>query len=219
MVFVNRVFLLSPPLQPNVETLLEPFIDFLKNETSIKRVVYNGAMGVPVMSAHDTIGNMLKDKGFEYTLLLPTFFAQNFKNYEYENITQRGITFNVAGEGTVAFIDVYDIVRVAAKVLTEQGHEYKSYELTGPEVLSHFEAATIITEVLGKPVFYPNPSEEDYIGALKGAGVPDFVAPAMIGIYSIIKENKVNYATDWVEKLTGRKPTTLKEVIQKDFRN
>jgi len=217
---VDQVFLLAPPLQPDAAGLLTPFIDFLKVDTSIRRVIYSGGMGIgknPYMSFHTTISDMLKEKGFEYTILLPSFFSQNFKNFEYDNITQRGITFNVAGDGKVAFIDVNDIAAVAAKVLVEKGHTFQSYELTGPELLSHFEAAAILSEVLGKKVIYPNPSEKEYTQALKAANVPDFVAPAMIGIYSIIKENKVNYTTDTVEQITGKEPTAFKTVIQNDF--
>lgn len=43
---IDSVFLLAPPLQPDATALLTPFIDFLKNETDIKRVVYNGGMGI-----------------------------------------------------------------------------------------------------------------------------------------------------------------------------
>ncbi len=217
---VDRVFLLAPPLQPDAAGLVIPFIDFLKEETEVNRVVYSGGMGVgknPFMDFHNQISAHIESKGFDYTILLPSFFAQNFKNFEYENITQRGITFNVAGEGKVAFIDVNDIARVAAKVLEETGHSGKYYEITGSELLSHYEAAEIIGEVLGKPVVYPNPSEDEFTAALKAAGVPDFVAPAMIGIYSIIKNNQVSYTTNTVEEITGRKPTPFKEVIVNNF--
>ncbi|NJN28750.1 MAG: hypothetical protein HC819_23595 [Cyclobacteriaceae bacterium] len=77
--------------------------------------------------------------------------------------------------------------------MTNSGHSKKEYELTGPELLSHFDAAKIIGEVLGKPVHYPNPTEDEFTNALKAANVPEFVAPAMIGIYSLIKNNVVNY--------------------------
>ena len=171
------------------------------------------------MDVHDRLSAYIKENDFDYTILLPSFFAQNFKNFEYENITQRSITFNVAGEGKVAFIDVYDIARVAVEVLTASGHSKKEYELTGPELLSHFDAAKIIGEVLGKPVHYPNPSEEEFTNAMKEAKVPEFVAPAMIDIYSLIKNNAVNYTTETVEMITGQKPTSLKEVIKRGFTN
>ncbi len=219
---IDSVFLLAPPLHPDAVGLVKPFIEFLKHDTKINRIVYCGGMGLGKnisMDVHDRLSAYIKENDFDYTILLPSFFAQNFKNFEYENITQRSITFNVAGEGKVAFIDVHDIARVAVKVLTAPGHSKKEYELTGPELLSHFDAAKIIGEVLGKPVHYPNPSEEEFTNAMKAANVPDFVAPAMIDIYSLIKNNSVNYTTETVEKITGQKPTSLKEVIKRDFTN
>jgi uncharacterized protein YbjT (DUF2867 family) len=216
---VDTVFLLGPPLVTNLDSLLTPFIDFLKRK-SIKRVVYVGSLGMEKLAAlpfHVLLTEKLKRDGFEYTILKPSFFAQNFKNYEWQNIIERGITFAPAGNGKVAFVDVHDIAGVAAKALTEEGHVSKTYEITGPETLSYTEAATILSEVTNKQVIYPNPTAEEYTGALKGAGAPDFIAPYMISVYSLIANNEVNVVSPIVEELTGKKPTSLKAVLQRDF--
>jgi uncharacterized protein YbjT (DUF2867 family) len=216
---VDKVFLLGPPLVTNLDSLLTPFIDFL-NRKSIKRVVYVGSLGMEKLADlpfHVLLTEKLKRDGFEYTILKPSFFAQNFKNYEWQNIIERGITFAPAGNGKVAFVDVHDIAGVAAKALTEEGHVSKTYEITGPETLSYTEAATILSEVTNKQVIYPNPTPEEYTGALKGAGAPDFIAPYMISVYSLIANNEVNVVSPIVEELTGKKPTSLKAVLQRDF--
>ncbi|MFY8000658.1 MAG: NmrA family NAD(P)-binding protein [Candidatus Kapaibacteriota bacterium] len=241
---IDKVFLLAPPLQQNAEALLTPFLDFLKTETTIRRVVYIGALGsnhLPPLSYHqalaqkvsesqmkawrallgvsfhNVIGKKLEDDGFQFTIVKPSFFAQNFGTFDYENITQRGITFNVAGEGKTAFIDINDIANVVATVFTEHGHEYVSYDVTGPELLTHFDAATLLSDILGKPIVYPNPSEEDFIAALKHAGVPEFVISYLISVYSLIKDNKTEILTSTVERLTGKKPTPLRQVLINDF--
>jgi uncharacterized protein YbjT (DUF2867 family) len=216
---VGRVFLLAPPLNTSVEALLTPFINHLKT-VGIKKVVYISALGIdliPSLPFHSIIIKKLEDTGFDYTILQPSFFAQNFKNYEWENITQRSITYNVAGSGKVAFIDAEDIGRSAAAVLTSEGHKQKTYTLTGPEALSYSDAAEVLSDVLGKKIVYPNPSAEEYSQALKAAGAPDFIASYMIPVYSLIANNHVNLVTNDVETLTGRKPTHLKEVLKRDF--
>lgn len=217
---IDRVFLLGPPLTLELDKLLAPFIAHLQIK-GIKRVVYFSALGAEKMGDslgfHTMIEQQLKRENFDYTILKPTFFAQNFKNYEWENITERGITFVTAGEGKAAFVDVNDIAKVAAKVLTTDGHTGKQYQLTGPELLSYAEAAQILTEVTGKPIFYPNPSPDQYRGALAAAGAPAFVADYMINVYSIIATNEAALLTSDVELLTGQKPTDLKTVLQRDF--
>ena len=130
---------------------------------------------------------------------------------------QRGITYVTAGTGKVAFIDVDDVAAVATAVLTEEGHERKNYELTGPQALSYFDAAEALSTLLGKPIVYPNPSADEYTHALKQAGAPDFIATYMISVYSLIANNFVDYVTNDVLQLTGKNPTALADVLQRDF--
>lgn len=217
---VDKVFLLGPSMVLEMDQLINPFLDFLKSK-GILRVVYLSAlksehMG-PDMSFHLKTEARLATDGFDYTILKATFFAQNFKNYEWDNITQRGITFATAGDGKVSFIDVADIAAVAAIVLTTEGHSKKTYELTGPETLSYADAAAILSEVTGKTIVYPQPSPEQYIAVLKEAGAPDFVAVYMNSVYSVIANHHVGFTTNAVEQVTGKKPNTLKSVISHDF--
>lgn len=216
---VDKVFLLGPPLVTNLDSLLTPFIDFLKLK-EITRVVYVAALSMHKMTElpfHVIISEKLKKDGFDYTILKPSFFAQNFKNFEAENILQRGITFTPAGTGKVAFVDVDDIAQVAVKTFLEDGHIGKEYEITGPEALSYEDASALLTEVINKQIVYTNPSATEYAAALKNAGVPDFIAPYMISVYSLIANNEVNIVSTVVEELTGRKPTSLKDVLKRDF--
>jgi uncharacterized protein YbjT (DUF2867 family) len=216
---VDKVFLLGPPMVMQLDSLLKPFIDFLKGK-DITRVVYVSALGMETLTElpfHNNVVEKLKADGFDYTILKPTFFAQNFKNYEWENITERGITFAPAGSGKVAFVDVEDIAAVAAKVLTSDGHSGKAYEITGPQSYSYAEAADLLSEVTGKKIVYPNPSPEEYAGALKAGGAPDFIAPYMISVYSMIANNKVDRVTSVTQTLTGKAPATFKEVLERDF--
>ncbi|WP_194778359.1 SDR family oxidoreductase [Pararhodonellum marinum] len=217
---VDRVFVLGPPLTLNLEQVLIPFIDFLKHK-GINRIVYLSAFGNENlggnMAFHNIVESYLKESQLDFTILQPSFFAQNFKNYEYENLMERGITFNVAGNGKVGFVDSEDIAKVAAKVLTEEGHSGKTYQLTGPELLSYHDAANLLSEVLNKEIVYPNPTEEAYRGALRAGGAPDFIADYMIPVYGMIKNGTVGRLTNHVEEVLGEKPTDLKTVLNRDF--
>lgn len=218
---IDKVFLLGPPLTLKMDALLTPFIDHLK-QSGIVRVVYLSALKSETMGEsldfHVKIEQKLIHEGFNYTILRPSFFAQNFKNYEWENITERGITFMTAGEGKVGFIDVNDTAAVAAKVLTEIGHERQIYELTGPELLSYSDVASILTDVLQKDIVYPNPTPEVFKKVLAETGAPNFIADYLVDVYSIIANGHVNFLTDDVQKILGRKPNTLKTVLESDFR-
>lgn len=216
---IDSVFIVGPTLNLQVDQLLTPFLDFLK-ANGILRVVYISAMGlenIPELPFHSVIEKKLADDGFAYTVLRPTFFAENFKNFEWENITERGIIYTTGGTGKTGFISVEDIVNVAATVLTEQGHEQKIYELTGDRLYSYDEVASLLTEITGKQVVYPNPTTEAFKAVLLAAGAPAFVGEYMNLIYRLIRDNYVNYLTDTVLAVTGKRPTDLKKVLERDF--
>ncbi|MDI9257962.1 SDR family oxidoreductase [Flavobacterium sedimenticola] len=217
---IDKVFLLGPPLTLKVDELINPFLDFLKSK-KITRVVYFSAMAADKMGTkldfHTKIEQKLKDDNFDYTILKPSFFAQNFKNYESENILERNIVFMPAGNGKAGFVDVKDIAAVAAVTLTTEGHTKKTYELTGPELLSYKEVASLLSEVLHKEIIYPNPSVDQFKEVLQNAGAPAFIGEYLSNVYQVIANNEVNYVTNDVESITGKKPTALKEVITRDF--
>lgn len=219
LVGVDRVFLLGPPLELQLENLLKPFIDFL-NDKGIKRVVYISALGlekIPNMPFHANLIQYMKSKSFDLTVLKPSFFAQNFKNYEKDAILHQQVLFQVAGNGKAAFIDANDIARSAAAALADPQHIGKEYALTGPDLYSYADVASILSEVLNKPIQYVNPSPELYKETLAKAGAPSFIADYMIQVYSLIANNQVAEIHSDVEKLTGQKPNSLAAVLKAEF--
>ncbi|MBI3221295.1 MAG: SDR family oxidoreductase [Bacteroidetes bacterium] len=217
---VDRVFLIGPPLDYTLDKLLIPFIDYLKSK-NIVRVVYLSAFGVEKisheLSFHKVVEEKLRADGFHLTVLRPTFFAQNFKNYEWDNITKYKITYTPSGNGKTAFVDIADVGDVTAKVLTESGHEGKDYILTGPESISYHDAAQLLTEVRKEPIAYPAPTPEQFTETLKQAGAPDFIAPYMIQVYSMIANHHVDYVSPVIPQLLGRAATPLKTVLLKEM--
>ena len=216
---VDRIFLLGPPMDLHLDQLVDPFISYLK-EKGIRRVVYLSAFGAELMEGlpfHTKVERKLKDLSFDWTILQPSFFSQNFRNYEYENVTERGVTFMPAGDGKAGFVDVRDVGEVAAEALTDDQHIHQTYVLTGPETLSYQQAAHLLTEIIGKPIEYPAPSPDVYASTLQEAGAPDHVATYMNEVYGLIRDGKVDRISDAVERVLHRSPTPLQNVLQRTF--
>ena len=216
---VDRVFLLGPPINPQLDELVNSFINHL-DKRGIRRIVYLSALGAESLEGlpfHANVERKLKHLNTDWTILQPSFFSQNFRNYEYENITERSITYMPAGEGKAGFVDVRDIGEVAAKVLTNDAHIHQTYVLTGPEALSYHQAAQLLTEVLGKSVHYPAPDPDTFASALMVTGAPNFVAEYMNEIYGLIRDGKADHVSNTVERIVGRSPTSLREVLQRTF--
>ncbi len=159
----------------------------------------------------------LKQLNFDWTILKPSFFGQNFKNYEYENLTERSITYMPAGDGKVGLVDVADIGEVAATVITDEQYIHQELVLTGSKATSYYDAAEQLSKVLDKPVQYPNPSPEEYTRTLQSAGAPPFVAEYMNEVHGLIRDGKVNYVSESIHTILDRPPTSFEEVLKRTF--
>ena len=215
----DGVFLLGPPMYPDLFELIKPFTDHLiKNGP--KRVVYLSAYGMEDLKElpfHAQMEEKLAQSELDWRVVRPGFFAQNFGNYERENIEQRRVIFVPAGEGKTAFVSANDIGAVVAVLLREDAHRHQTVELTGPQPYSHFEVADLLSRIVGETITYANPDEDTYRQVLANAGAPPMVADYMIPVYGMIKHGKVEGVTDNAEKLTGQRPETLEAVLKRDF--
>jgi predicted ATPase len=76
-------------------------------------------------------------------------------------------------EGRLGMIDARDIGEAAAKILSEDGHEGKTYTLTGPTAISYYDVAGALSEVLGKEVTYIPVPLEKAKEAMLSRGIPE----------------------------------------------
>jgi uncharacterized protein YbjT (DUF2867 family) len=107
------------------------------------------------------------------------------------------------------FIDVQDIAAVAAAVLTEDGHDGRTYELSGPESLTFDAAVEAIAEAAGKSVVFQSVSPEDYAAALRAEKLPEDLVFFLDVMYRVMREGKIGDVADGVEQVLGRKPVAF----------
>ncbi|UJF35817.1 SDR family oxidoreductase [Paenibacillus hexagrammi] len=115
-----------------------------------------------------------------------------------------------AGSGKVGWATQQDYAEAAAAVLAGKGHENTIYELSGP-LLSQEELAAALGTVLGKDVPVQQVDDNTYADIMKGAGVPDFVIPILVGIQQGIREGALEIRSNDFEKLLGRPVTPISE--------
>ncbi|MFK7774468.1 MAG: NmrA family transcriptional regulator, partial [Saprospiraceae bacterium] len=115
--------------------------------------------------------------------------------------------------------DTSDIAEVVVKVLLDDSHNGKTYEITGPRTLTFEEVVKEIAEGLGKPISFQSVSLEAYNSMMQSAGLP----PDYIWLFDYLfrevlgnEENQV--VTSDVEKVLGRPATDFKQYVQKTIR-
>lgn len=162
---------------------------------------------------HAAIEQTLVESGIPATILRPNWFMENFFG-SAPTIAAQGAIYGSAGEGRVAFIDSRDTAEVALRVLTEEGHTGKAYQLTGPRALTFAEAAAQLGAGLGRQVQYVDLSDEQFHQALLGAGLPDAVAEVVVQINRNAREGNLATVTDTIETLMGHEPRSLADFVR-----
>jgi uncharacterized protein YbjT (DUF2867 family) len=161
------------------------------------------------------IEEMIKSSGLLWTILKPTFYMQNTM-MAAQTISSDGVIYWDMKDGKLGMIDVRDIADSAFAVITGEGHEGKSYILTGPEAISFDDVAKTFSKVLDKEVKYINVPGDASLQAMTGMGVPEWIAKGYVELSEGFSENFANSTTKNVEILTGHAARSF-EQFANDF--
>jgi uncharacterized protein YbjT (DUF2867 family) len=212
---VNALFLLTP-IHPQQVSQAANVIDAAResgNDPLVVRLsVHQASHGAPtrISRQHAEIEDKLVSSGLPYTLLRPQSFMQNTL-MAAPTVAYQGKIFQPMKGGRLGMIDARDIGEVAAKVLTEDGHEGKTYTLTGPAAISFYDVAQSLGEVLDKEVTYVPIPPKAAKGAMLDRGMPEWMADALNEYARAHGEGYSDWTTDDVEQLTGHPAVSYKE--------
>ena len=151
-----------------------------------------------------------------FTILRPNLYMQGLLLFK-PLIAAHGKIAAPVADAAVSVVDVRDIAAVAVAALTEAGHENKSYDITGPEALTHGQMAEELTHALGKPVTYENISGEQMKDSLLSFHMPAWQAEGLVEDYAHYSRGEAATLSTAVEEVTGSKPRSFCTFSQ-DFR-
>ena len=117
----------------------------------------------------------------------------------------------------MSIVDVRDIAEVAAAALTESGHERKTYDVTGPEALTHAEMESKSSEASGKQVNFVYMPESAMREAVPGLGLLEWRAEGLIEDYAHYRRGEAANVSTAVQEVTGR-PARSFEGFARDYK-
>jgi NAD(P)H dehydrogenase (quinone) len=120
-----------------------------------------------------------------------------------------GVIRGPAGDGRVAAVARDDIAEVATAVLTGDGHEDQTYDLTGPEAFTLAEAAEEIARASGRLVTFENETVEEAYASRRPSGAADFEIDGWVSTYTAIAAGELDAVSDCVERFVDRPPIGL----------
>lgn len=157
---------------------------------------------------HAVVEQAIRETGLTYTFLRPNLFMQGLLGFR-SSIAQQGMFFAAVGDAKISVIDVRDIALVAAAALTSEGHNGKTYTLTGPEALTHSQIAEQLSVALHKPVRFQDVPPEAMREALRSVGFPDWQAEGLVEDYAHYSRNEAVLVTNTVSEVTGQAARTF----------
>jgi uncharacterized protein YbjT (DUF2867 family) len=205
---VDRMFLVTTqsPRQPDWERSVIEAAASARVRRVVKVSVFNADVRSPLQIArqHWQAEQTLEDSGLAATILRPVFFMQNLSR-----MVRGDKLATAAGKGRVAMVDARDIATVAVAALLGDGHDGKTYTLTGPEALSFDEVAKIVSQQTGRQIRHVEVPPEGIRAALQAGGVPAWFASDMATLQRMLADGYEEDTTDDVRSVTGGPPSTL----------
>lgn len=221
----EKLFLLSPA-SPDLPSVEGRIVDAAKT-AGVRHVVKLSAVGAdaqtphPFALLHRESERRIEASGIPYTLLRPNFFMQNYLTFA-DAVRSQGTIAAPAGNGRHADIDVQDVAAVAARVLTEEGHAGRAYELSGPEARSFADAARTISKISGREVRYLDVSPQDARKAMIAGGAPEWFADALIALHAWFLEGpgttNGSSVTLAVEEVIDRPPRSFDQFVRENLK-
>ncbi|HEG1828793.1 TPA: SDR family oxidoreductase [Enterobacter cloacae] len=171
----------------------------------------NSPLGLHV--EHVATEKALATSGIPYALLRNGWYTENYLASAPPAL-EHGVFIGAAGEGKIASATRADYAAAAAKVVSEEGHAGKVYELAGDSAWTLSELAAELSKQSGKPVVYQNMSEADFAAALKSVGLPAGLADMLAD--SDVGASKGGLFDDshTLSKLIGRPTTSPAESVK-----
>ncbi len=148
--------------------------------------------------------------GMSFTHIRSNSFFQNTL-FDLASLKNEGRFYSCVGDARFAKIDTRDIAEVIVKVLTEDGHEGRTYELTGPAALSFADMADQLSVAVGSAVEYVDLSPDQYAIELAKSGMPEWLATEFADIYGrgFYREGGGSRITETLPQLLGRPARTF----------
>jgi NAD(P)H dehydrogenase (quinone) len=177
--------------------LLKRAIDAAK-AAGVKHIAYTSYVGITRgdmagrAADHASTEVALKQSGLQWTMLRNSIYMHGLVG-QAQRMVADGRATVPPNESPIGYVTREDCARAAAAVLTTPGHEGKAYDITGSELIGVRQIAAAASAVTGKPISVVQGGSETRAG---------FGRPEMA------------FTTTHFEQLTGRRPTTLRELFQ-----
>jgi NAD(P)H dehydrogenase (quinone) len=204
-------------------------------KAGVKHIAYTSFIGIddpanPAEVRHDHIETerLIRASGMAWTMLRDAHYADAMILMAGPGVMQSGQWISNAGSGLEAMVWRDDCVAAAVAVMTSDGHEGQTYNITGPELQTFEEVTAILSEVTGKSISYVSVDDDQQYAMFDAMGIPrrpvddqtvgglPWNSDDMVTFGQAIREGFLEVCTKDVERLTGRPARSVRQMIEEN---
>jgi nucleoside-diphosphate-sugar epimerase len=112
-------------------------------------------------------------------------------------------------------VDLEDVAKAAAVVLTEPGHAGATYELAGERAMTQIEVAEVLSQQLGRPVRAEVVPLDAWEQQARAAGLGDYQVVTLLKMFRYYEQYGFWGNPRVLGWLLGRAPTTFAAFVER----
>jgi len=215
---IDCIFLLRPPHISDIDNYFYPLIKEVKAK-KITQVVFLSVQGAEKSKIipHNQIEKLITDYGLDFIFLRPSYFMQNLTTTLLNDIQVKRKIILPAGKAKFNWVDIENIGESTAKLLNDfDNYKNRVIELTGYENLDFYQVTDLINETINNKIKFDNANFLRFFWTKKKDGLNAGLIIVMMMLHLLPRFQSEPKISTFYEKLTGKKPTKLKEFIKRE---
>ena len=219
---VNKIYHICPNMSPDEVEIGLAAISAAQ-AASVDQFVYHSVLHpqtqkMPHHWLKLQVEELLLESNLPYTILQPTIYMQNVLA-EWERIVEDGIySVPYSIEMTLSMVDLEDVAKAAAHVLTETGHLGATYELAGPYMISAVQVAEIISKKLERRVKAETKPIEAWVEGASASGLGKYQIETLVKMFQYYDTFGFPGNSRVLSHLLGRPPADFRVFIKRVIR-
>jgi NAD(P)H dehydrogenase (quinone) len=200
----------------------------------VGHIVYTSFIGIHpdnpalVTRDHAQTEDLIRASGCNWTMLRDAQYADAMIINAGPNFVRSGQWLSSSAPGREAMVWREDCVACAVAVLTGEGYQNQTYNITGPNRETMEEVCAMLAEISGRAIAFIHTDDDGMYAMFDAMGIPrepvddqsvagiPWNSDDMVTFEAAIRGGWLDIISDDVEKLTGRKPRSVRQMIQEN---
>jgi uncharacterized protein YbjT (DUF2867 family) len=168
-----------------------------------------------IIRNHYVVEQEVRKGAIDWAISQPNFFTSNLLNMAGPVAAMDKLITALPMETTISMVHPADVGECAAVILMNKSYNGAAYYLAGAAITMG-DVVKTMSEVLDREIEYVQVPPEAARKAMEEKGMPDWLVAHMGGMMGFVAQGGMAGESDWVEKLTGHAPRTLREWLEEN---